>query len=153
MAPPKAGQIYDEIGAIANSSGGIVRLTGRFLLSLIFIFSGIGKIGAFSTYTGFVAAAHLPLPKVSITIAIIVELLGGLAIMTGLYARFAAWVVFLYLIPTTIMFHNFWTLQGAARMDNLIHFEKNFAIMGGLLILASAGAGAYSIDSARASRT
>jgi|HubBroStandDraft_6_1064221.scaffolds.fasta_scaffold263791_3 putative oxidoreductase len=138
---------------MSNSSDSIVPLVGRFLMSLVFILAGIGKIGAFSMYTGFIAAAHLPLPKVSLAIAIVVELLGGLAILAGLHTRFTAWVVFLYLIPTTIMFHNFWALQGATRIDNMIHFEKNLAIMGGLLILATFGAGAYSVDSARAPRT
>jgi putative oxidoreductase len=138
---------------MANSSGSVVPLIGRFLMSLVFILAGIAKIGAFSMYTGYVTAAHLPLPKISLAIAIAIELLGGLAILAGLYTRFTAWVVFLYLIPTTIMFHNFWTLDGAARIDSLIHFEKNLAIMGGLLILATFGAGAYSVDSARASRT
>jgi putative oxidoreductase len=138
---------------MANSSDSIVPLIGRFLISVVFILGGIGKIAAFSMYTGFVAAAHLPLPEVSLAIAIVVELFGGLAILAGLHTRFTAWIVFLYLIPTTIMFHNFWALQGAARIDNLIHFEKNLAIMGGLLVLATFGAGAYSIDSARAPRT
>jgi putative oxidoreductase len=137
---------------MANSSSSVVPLIGRFLISLVFILAGTAKIGAFSMYTGYVAAAHLPLPKVSLAIAIIVELFGGLAILAGLYTRFTAWVVFLYLIPTTIMFHNFWAMDGAAKIDNMIHFEKNLAIMGGLLILATFGAGAYSVDSARAPR-
>jgi putative oxidoreductase len=58
----------------------------------------------------------------------------------------------LYLIPTTLMFHDFWTLQGMDRIDATVHFEKNLAIMGGLLILAAYGAGGYSIDTAREPR-
>jgi putative oxidoreductase len=44
-------------------------------------------------------------------------------------------------------------MQGADRLDAMIHFEKNLAIMGGLLLLAAFGAGAYSVDSARSPRT
>ena len=138
---------------MSNSSGSIVPLIGRILISIIFILGGMSKIAAFAMYRGFVAAAHLPLPKISLAIAIVIELLGGLAILAGLYTRFTAWVVFLYLIPTTILFHNFWAFQGAARIDNLVNFQKNLAIMGGLLVLATFGAGAYSVDSARAPRT
>jgi len=137
---------------MANPSGSIVPLIGRFLISVVFILAGTAKIGAFSMYAGVIATAHLPLPKVSLAIAIVVELFGGLAILAGMHTRFTAWLVFLYLIPTTILFHNFWALQGAARIDNMIHFEKNLAIMGGLLILATFGPGAYSVDSARAPR-
>ena len=133
---------------MSNSSGSVVPLLGRILMSQIFILAGINKLMNFSMMTGYVAAAHLPLPKVSLAIAAAIEVLGGLAILTGFHTKLAAWILFLFLIPTTILFHNFWAMQGDARMDNLGHFQKNLAIMGGLLILAAFGAGAYSIDSA-----
>jgi putative oxidoreductase len=132
-----------------NSSNNVVSLAGRILLSAIFIFSGIGKIAAFSMYTGY-AGARLPMPSVAIAVAIAVEVLGGLAILVGFQTRIAAWIVFLYLIPTSFVFHNFWALQGAERMNNQIHFFKNVAIMGGLLILAASGAGGMSVDASRA---
>jgi putative oxidoreductase len=49
-----------------------------------------------------------------------------------------------------VVFHNFWALEGAAKMDNQAHFFKNVAIMGGLLILAANGAGGASVDASRA---
>jgi len=137
---------------MANSSGGIVPLLGRILISSVFILAGIGKVRGFSGEEMFVASKHLPMPAVALGIAMIIELFGGLAILAGLYTRFAAWIVFLYMIPTTFLFHNFWAMQGAAHDDNILHFEKNMAIMGGLLILAAFGAGGFSIDSARASK-
>ena len=78
-----------------------------------------------------------------------IEVFGGLAILLGFQTRIAAWVLFAYLIPTSLVFHNFWALQGMERMDNQAHFFKNVAIMGGLLFVATFGAGAYSIDAAR----
>lgn len=137
---------------MANSSGGIVPLVGRILLSAVFILAGIGKIGGFSMEEGFVASKHLPLPAVALSIALIIELVGGIAILLGLYTRIAAWIVFLYMIPTTFLFHNFWTMQGAAHQDNMLHFEKNLAIMGGLLLLATFGPGALSVDGSRAAK-
>jgi putative oxidoreductase len=135
---------------MANSSGGVVQVLGRVLVSLVFILAGVGKIVGFSMEEGMVAAKHLPLPSVALGIALLVELVGGLAILLGAFTRFTAWVLFLYLIPTTLLFHNFWALQGMDRIDNMIHFEKNLAIMGGLLYLATFGAGGFSIDSSRA---
>jgi len=135
---------------MANSSGGVVPLLGRILISVVFILGGIGKITGFSMEEGMVAAKHLPLPAVALGIALIIELVGGLAILLGMFTRFTAWILFLYLVPTTLLFHNFWALQGMDQIDNMIHFEKNLAIMGGLLVLAAFGAGAYSIDSSRA---
>jgi putative oxidoreductase len=135
---------------MANSSGGAVPLLGRILIGQIFILAGITKVMNFSMMTGYVAAAHLPLPKVSLAIAAAIEILGGLAILTGFHTKVASWIVFLFLIPTTLLFHNFWAMQGMERQDNMGHFEKNLAIMGGLLILATYGAGRYSLDSSRA---
>lgn len=139
---------------MANGSGSsIIPLFGRILLSLVFILGGIGKITGFSMEEGMVAAKHIPLPAIAMGIALVVELVGGLAILLGLFTRFTAWILFLYLIPTTLLFHNFWTMQGMDRINTMIHFEKNLAIMGGLLILAAFGAGAYSLDSSRAPKT
>lgn len=134
---------------MSNSSNSLVPLFGRILLSAVFIMGGIGKITGFSFEESMVAAKHLPLPAVALGIALIIELVGGLAILAGLFTRLTAWIVFLYMIPTTFLFHNFWAMQGADRIDTMIHFEKNLAIMGGLLLLAAFGPGAYSIDSAR----
>lgn len=135
---------------MSNSSRSIVPLVGRILVSIVFIMGGIGKITGFSIEEGMVAAKHLPMPAVALGIALVIELVGGLAILLGLFMRFTAWILFLYLIPTTFLFHNFWAFQGMDRIDPMIHFEKNLAIMGGLLILAAFGAGGYSIDSSRA---
>jgi len=138
---------------MANSSGGVMPLVGRILISVVFIMGGIGKITGFSVEEGMVAAKHLPMPAVALGIALVIELVGGLAILLGLFTRFASWILFLYLIPTTFLFHDFWAMQGMDRLDNMIHLQKNLAIMGGLLILAAYGAGRYSLDSSRAPKT
>ena len=133
---------------MANSSGGITPLLGRVLMSLIFIVAGVQKIPAFSMMKGYIAMAHLPLPSVALSIAIAIEVLGGLAILAGFWTKFTAWVVFLYLIPTTLFFHLLPALNGMDKMNNIMNVEKNLAIMGGLLILAVHGAGRYSFDAA-----
>lgn len=135
---------------MSNSSGGTVPLLGRILISLIFIVAGVQKIPAFSMMKGYVASAHLPFPSLALAIAIAIEILGGLAILAGFWTKFASWVVFLYLIPTTLCFHLMPALNGVDRMGNIMNVEKNLAIMGGLLILAVHGAGKYSCDEARA---
>jgi putative oxidoreductase len=135
---------------MSNSSTSIVSLFGRILLSSVFIASGCAKITGFSFEEGLLASKHFPMPAAALGVALVVELVGGLAVLTGFCARFTAWILFLYLIPTTFLFHNFWAAAGPDRIDLMIHFEKNVAIMGGLLLLAAFGPGAYSIDSARA---
>jgi len=137
---------------MSNPSGSVTPLIGRILLSLVFLMSGFQKVGMFSMMTGYAAAKGLPMPTVAIGVAAAIEILGGLAILTGFHTKLASWIVFLFLIPTTLMFHNFWAMSGMEKMDNTAHFLKNLAIMGGLLILGANGAGAYSLDSSRAGK-
>jgi putative oxidoreductase len=134
---------------MSDSSTSIVPLVGRLMISAIFIFSGLGKLAGHAAMAGFAASKALPAADLAVWVAAAIEVFGGLAILVGFQTRIAAWIVFLYLIPTTLVFHNFWALQGMERMDNQFHFFKNVAIMGGLLFVATFGAGAYSVDAAR----
>jgi putative oxidoreductase len=132
---------------MSNPSGSVAPLIGRILLSMVFLLSGIEKVAMFSMMAGYAAAKGLPMPTVAIGVAAAIEILGGLAILTGFQTKLASWLLFLFLIPTTLLFHNFWAMSGMEKMDNMGHFLKNLAIMGGLLILAVNGAGAYAVDS------
>ena len=138
---------------MANSSGGIVPLLGRILISPVFILAGITKVVAFQIMTSYVTAAHLPLPSFSLGCAAAIEIVGGLAILTGFHTKLAAWIVFLFLIPTTLLFHLLPAVNNIDRMGNMTNVEKNLAIMGGLLFLAAFGAGGFSVDSSRARKT
>jgi putative oxidoreductase len=116
------------------------------------VWSGIGKVTAFSYTTGYAAAKGLPTPALAIGVAAAIEIAGGLAIIFGFKAKLAAWVIFIYLIPVTFVFHNFWAVQGPEHIDTMIHFMKNVTIIGGFLMLAAFGAGGYSLDAASARR-
>jgi putative oxidoreductase len=119
-------------------------------MSVVFLVSGFFKIGGYSQVVAYSAAKGLPMAGVAIACAAVIELVCGLAILVGFQTRIAAWLLFLYLIPVTFYFHGFWAMQGAEQQDNMIHLLKNVSIMGGLVILASNGAGPYSIDHSRA---
>lgn len=129
-------------------SNSLVTLSGRILMSVIFLISGFFKVMGHAQMAGYAAAVGLPMPGAAIWLAAVLELSLGLAILSGFKTRIAAWVLFFYLIPTTYFFHNFWAVQGAAQQVQMVNFLKNVAIMGGLLILAVNGAGAYSADAA-----
>jgi putative oxidoreductase len=129
-----------------NSANDITTLAGRILISVIFLISGFFKVGGYAQLVGYATAVHLPMPGVAIAAAAAVELACGLAILAGFKTRFVAWLLFLYLIPVTYVFHNFWAVQGQEQQTQMVNFLKNIAIMGGLLVLSVNGAGAYSAD-------
>jgi putative oxidoreductase len=129
-----------------NSANDVTTLAGRILIAVIFLISGFFKVGGFAQIVGYAAAMHMPAPGVFIAAAAAVELACGLAILAGFKTRFAAWLLFLYLIPVTYIFHNFWAVQGQEQQMQMVNFLKNVAIMGGLLVLSVNGAGVYSVD-------
>jgi putative oxidoreductase len=120
-------------------------LFGRVLIGLIFLLSGIIKIANWHAMAGLLASKGMPVANVMLAGAILVEVLGSLCLILGVQTRVAAWIMFLYLIPTTLLFHNFWADQGAMRQDMMVHFLKNLAIMGGLLMVAAYGPGKLSL--------
>ena len=124
-------------------------LIGRLLLSNLFIVAGFKKI------TGFVGAAEymaakMPsldpnLIKIMLVLTIAIELGGGLMILVGWQARWAATIIFLWMIPVTLLFHAYWGLPPDQMQMQFIQFQKNLAIMGALLFIVAQGPGAYSL--------
>ncbi len=121
-------------------------LAGRFLLATIFVVSGFGKITGFEGTAGYMASKGMPMAQVLLAGAIVVELVGGLLLVAGWKARWAALAIFLFLIPATLIFHNPAGLDAQAAQDQMIHLMKNLSIMGGMLLVAGFGPGAWSVD-------
>ena len=124
-------------------------LVARLALAAIFIHSGFGKLSSPEGVAGYIAAKSLPAPMLLAVGAGLLELLGGLALVAGLRTRWAAVALALFLVPTTFFFHNPAGLDAAAAQMQAIQVYKNLAIAGGLLMLASWGAGPLSLDARR----
>ncbi len=120
-------------------------LAGRILLSIIFIVSACAKIMEWNGTVHMMAAKGLPFPAVLLGISTAIELIGGLAMLLGLYSRLSATIVFLYLIPVTLIMHNFWSVPASQMNIQLVNFLKNLAIMGGLLFLSGFGPGRFAL--------
>ncbi len=121
-------------------------LAGRILLALIFIISGYGKITGYAGTAGYMAGKGLPMVAVLLPLTILVELGGGLLIALGWKARWAAALIFLFLIPVTLVFHNPTGLAPAEAQQQMINLLKNVSIMGGMLGLFAFGPGGFSLD-------
>ena len=119
-------------------------LGGRFLLAILFILSGLSKLGAPEGTQAYIASAGLPLPVLAYLVAVVVELGGGLMLLVGYRTRGAALALALFTLAAALFFHN----QLGDR-NQFIHFMKNLAICGGLLQLYVFGAGSWSIDTRR----
>jgi putative oxidoreductase len=121
---------------------------GRVFLSVIFILSGIFKLTQFSAVAGMMASKGIPLASVALVVTLLIEIGGGLLLLTGFKAQYAATIMALFLVPVTLVFHNFWAFQGQAQQEQITNFLKNLAIIGGLLAVASVSQAASRAKSA-----
>lgn len=128
-----------------SSNASVATLVGRVLLSILFIFAGFSKLTAISGTAAWFGSIGLPVPTVTAVAVGLVELLGGLAILVGFQTRLAAIVVALFTLAATAIAH----LDFADAMQ-VLALQKNLAIAGGLLLLATVGAGNLSLDARRA---
>ena len=121
-------------------------LAGRILIALIFVLSGFGKITGFEGTVGYIASNGLPLPQLAAIGAIIVELGGGILLVVGWKARWAAAAMFVFTALAALIFHNFWAVPADQAQNQMIHFMKNISILGGLLYVIVHGSGPLSVD-------
>ena len=109
-------------------------IAGRWLLSLIFLLSAVQTLRDFHSSAADLAEKHVPIAGVILGVAVTVELLGAISLITGLRYRWGALLLLLFLIPVTLIYHAFWQYDGPRRGAQKVHFLKNLAIAGGLLL-------------------
>lgn len=120
-------------------------LVGRIFLSIMFILAGFSKLTAIAGTAGWFESLGIPAPTLAAVASGVVELVGGLAILVGFKTRIAALVLAIFTVAATLIAHT-----NLADQVQQLFFMKNLAVTGGFLVLAAAGAGAYSIDARRA---
>ena len=116
-----------------------VNLAGRVLLAHIFLLAGINKITGYSGTQGYMEA--MGVPGMLLPLVILLEIGGALALIAGWQTRLAAYALALFSIVSALIFHSNFGDQ-----MQMILFMKNWAMAGGLLVLAANGAGAYSLE-------
>ena len=121
-----------------------ILLIARILLAVIFVHAGFGKLTDISGTAGYFASYGLPGGVATAAFVGLLELLGGLAILVGFQTSIAAWALAIFSVASALVAHTAW-----GDMMQLVQFQKNLAIAGGLLALASYGAGALSVDARR----
>ena len=119
----------------------LATLLARLFFSSLFVTYGYFKLTAFAGTTGYMAKQGLPVPSVFTVISIILELGGGLLILFGYKTRCVALICAIYVLVAALIAH-----RNFADGNQMSHFFKNMAIVGGFLALMASGAGRYSLD-------
>jgi putative oxidoreductase len=140
--------------SLANSSSRVaassaakpsVLLAARILYTAIFVMSGLSHFSG--NVIAYAKGSGVPFASVAVPLSGVLAVAGGLSILLGYRARIGAWLLVLFLIPVTVMMHNFWAVS-----DPMMHqiqfamFMKNLALIGGALLISQFGAGQWSLD-------
>ena len=111
----------------------------RILLAHIFVLAGISKITGYAGTQGYMESVGVP--GMLLPLVILLEAGGGLALIAGWQTRLVSYALAGFTVIAAIIFHS-----NLGEQMQMILFMKNFAIAGGLLLLAEHGAGAFSLD-------
>ena len=117
-------------------------MTGRVLMSAIFVMAGISKLGAYAATQGYMES--MGVPGMLLPLVILLELGGGLAVLLGWQTRISAFLLAGFCIISALIFH----ADFGDQMQSIL-FMKNVAMAGGFLFLVAGGAGAWSLDARR----
>jgi putative oxidoreductase len=124
-----------ELAFLGRLSGPLL-LLARAMLAYIFVLEGYGKIMSYGAVAGYMAQHGVP--TALLPVVILTELGGGLLVLFGLATRWAAIALGGFCLLTALFFH--------LSADQMIELQKNIAMAGGFLTLATAGPGPWSID-------
>lgn len=116
-------------------------LLGRVMLSAIFVMGGWAKLMAMGPTIAYISSHNMPVPELSYYASVAIELGGGILVLVGFQARLIGLLMALFCVVTAIIFH-----YVPDDRNMMTHFMKNICMAGGFLMLAAAGAGAWSVD-------
>ncbi len=136
----------------------VITLIARIMISLYFIVTGALSIADWSGVASNVAAklgflqgvlgeaGTAVMSHVVMALAIVVAMIGGLSVLIGLRARVGAVLLIIFLVPATLIMHNFWAAPAGQMHGEILVFLKNIALLGGLLMIIAFGSGGMSAD-------
>jgi len=121
-------------------------LIARILLVLIFVAAGAGKLAGFQGTVAMMSSMGIPSPSYLLAGALALEIAGAVLVLLGWKTRLGAVLLVIFLIPVTLIFHDFWAATPEDKQEQLFQFLKNFSTIGGLMLLYLHGPGPVSLD-------
>lgn len=119
----------------------------RLLLSAMFIISGLQKLTGYAGTAGYMEA--MGVATWLLPIVILVEVVGGIALLVGWQARTAAFLLAGFSLVSGFLFHlvpSFGMEDAMAAQAQVISFMKNVTIAGGMLMVVAFGPGRVSVS-------
>ena len=112
-----------------------IPLAARLLLGGAFVFAGLRNIQNRAFLAQLMAGRGVPRAALALRLGIVLQIVAGALVISGILTALAAACLILFLIIATPMFHNFWDHQGPERAARINGFVGNVALTGGFLAL------------------
>lgn len=117
-----------------------MHLVGRILLAYVFIASGINHLARPGTVGAYAESKGIPAPRTAAIVSGIVIVVCGVLLILGWHRFIAAGLLFFFLLGTAFLVHGPWKeTDPMARMNEMVHFQKDLALAGAALFIAYYG--------------
>jgi putative oxidoreductase len=113
----------------------ILLWVGKILFGGYFVMSGLMHFMKMKDMKAYTASKGIPMPGLATAVAGLMLLLGGLYIVFDFYFMIGGWLIISFLVPSAFLMHNFWKAEGAAKMGEMVNFQKNLALAGAMLMI------------------
>ena len=111
-------------------------LLGRLIFGGFFLYSGIHHFQARKAMSHYVAAKGIPMPELAVTASGALLVAGGTSILLGVKPKLGTLAVIAFLGGVSPIMHDFWSVKDPNQsQEQMIHFMKNIAMLGGALAL------------------
>jgi putative oxidoreductase len=115
----------------------ILLILGRILLGGLFVFGGIKHLFMIPILTDIMGKRGVPFPKLTLIAGSTFQTVVGALFMAGLFIVPAAFGLIVFTVIASVMFLNFWDMQGEPRVGAENNFAVNVGLIGGLLMIAA----------------
>ena len=111
-------------------------LIGRLVFGGFFLYNGINHLKERKQLGQYAGAKNVPIPEVAVVATGVALVAGGTSILLGVKPKLGAAAIAGFLAGVSPVMHNFWNMQDPnQRMNEMVHFSKNLALLGGALAL------------------
>lgn len=112
----------------------IAFLIGRIIVGGFFLMTGSNHFMKYNMMKGYAASKNVPAAGLAVVVSGLLLVLGGASILLGVWPTVGVVLLLVFLVPTILMMHNFWAVAEPEKMNQMIQFMKNTALIGFLLM-------------------
>ena len=113
-------------------------LAGRVIFGGYFLYNGINHFVNRDMMAGYAKSKGVAWPKLAVLGTGAMLVAGGLSVLTGVKPKVGASLLTTFLSGVTPMMHDYWNATDpTSRMNEMVNFTKNLALIGGAAFAAA----------------